>query len=259
MDWLKQSENLDKMLAVEQLRFGFPGRTLLDGVSFRLRTHAVTCLLGGNGSGKTTLFNLITGFLRPEAGCIRVGGSEVAHWPPFRISRMGVARTFQDLRLIQKLSVRENILMALPHNPGERLGWALLPQRPHRNRDAFDHRKADALIADYFLAEVANQLASEISYGQQKLLTLACCAALNASLLLLDEPVAGISPEYRGRIAERLASLKAAGKTILLIEHQPDFLERTGDAFLYLRAGRLHHFDTLAALRAAPVAHDALN
>ena len=247
------------IFAVEQLSFHFPGRAILDRTSLELRPGAITCLLGGNGSGKTTLFNLITGFLQPDAGAIRLGERKLNGCAPFRISRMGVARTFQDLRLIGKLTVRENILLALPYHPGERLGRALLPGHLHRERDTTDCRKADVLLADYFLAEVADQPASEISYGQQKLLTLACCAAMDASLLLLDEPVAGISPEYRERIAERLASLKAAGKTILLIEHQPDFLERTGDAFLYLQAGRLHRFDTLAALRAAPVAHDALN
>ena len=258
------------MLVIEKLSFSFPGRTLLDSVSVQLRTHAVTCLLGGNGSGKTTLFNLITGFLRPDAGSIRLGETEITNRAPFRISRAGVARTFQDLRLIGKLSVRENILLALTRPPDERLGRALLPmgarafflssstdEKPEAgNQNEPPTSNADTLLAEYFLAEVADQPASEISYGQQKLLTLACCAALDASLLLLDEPVAGISPEYRERIAERLASLKAAGKTILLIEHQPDFLERTGDAFLYLQAGRLHRFDTLTALR---IAHDALS
>lgn len=247
------------MLSIEQLRFGFPGRPLLDGVSVQLRTHATTCLLGGNGSGKTTLFNLITGFLRPEAGSIRLGDKELVGCVPFRVSRLGVARTFQDLRFIGKLTVRENVLLAIPNHPSEHFARALLPSDCHRGRNDADRSKADALLADYFLAEIAGQPAAEISYGQQKLLTLACCAAMNASLLLLDEPVAGISPEYRERIAACLASLKAAGKTIVLIEHQPDFLERTGDDFLYLHAGRLHHFDTLAALRASPVAHDALN
>lgn len=247
------------MLAVEQLSFGFPGRTILDGVSFQVQPGAATCLLGGNGSGKTTLFNLITGFLRPDAGSIRLGETELTGRAPFRISRLGMARTFQDLRLIGKLTVRKNILLALPQHPGERLGCALLPPNFYRERDDADLNKADTLLVEFFLTEVADQLASEISYGQQKLLTLACCAAMDASLLLLDEPVAGISPEYQERIAELLTSLKAAGKTILLIEHQPDFLERAGDAFFFLQAGRLYRFDTLAELRAAPVAHEALN
>jgi branched-chain amino acid transport system ATP-binding protein len=247
------------MLTVEQLSFSFPGRTILDRVSFQLRQGAITCLLGGNGSGKTTLFNLVTGFLRPQAGYIQVGQHKLVGYAPFRISRLGVARTFQDLRLIGRLTVSENVLLSLPGNPGGRLFRALLPPRFHRTRTIADHLAADALLTEFFLAEVADQPASEISYGQQKLLTLACCAAMDASLLLLDEPVAGISPEYRERIAERLASLRAAGKTILLIEHQPDFLERVGERFLFLQSGRLHAFDTLAALRAAPVAHDALN
>jgi len=134
------------MLAVEQLCFRFPGRAILNRTSFELRPGAVTCLLGGNGSGKTTLFNLITGFLRPEAGAIRLGERKLNGWAPFRISRMGVARTFQDLRLIGKLTVRENILLALPQHPGERLHTALLPQRLHRIRDVADNRKAEALL-----------------------------------------------------------------------------------------------------------------
>lgn len=245
------------MLMIEQLSFNFPGRTILDGVGFQLGSGAITCLMGGNGSGKTTLFNLITGFLRPDSGSIRLDDAELTRLAPFRINRLGVARTFQDLRLIGKLSVRENLLLALPNHPGERLTSALLPPRIHSAHNLDDQRQADTLLAEFFLADVAGQVASEISYGQQKLLTLACCVANGADLLLLDEPVAGISPEYRERMAGRLASLRAAGKTILLIEHQPDFLERVGGRFLFLEAGRLHHFDTLAELRAAPVAHTA--
>lgn len=247
------------MLVGEQLSFSFPGRMILDRVSFSLQPGAITCLLGGNGSGKTTLFNLITGFLRPDSGSLRFVETEITGSAPFRISRLGVGRTFQDLRLIGKLSVRENILLAFLNHPGEQLRRALLPRRLYRERYAEDYRKTDAFLADFFLVEVADQLASEISYGQQKLLTLACCAAMDARLLLLDEPVAGISPEYRERMAERLASFRAAGKTILLIEHQPDFLKSIGEQFLFLEAGQLHHFDTLAELSAAPVAQGALN
>jgi branched-chain amino acid transport system ATP-binding protein len=246
------------VLFAENLSFSHPGKQILDAVGFSLYAGTITCLLGGNGAGKTTLFNLITGFLRPNAGAIQLGGTTLTGRPPFRISRLGVARTFQHLRLIGKLSVRDNILLALPRHPGERLGRALLPHWFQRTRNAADLHKTDTLLEEFFLTEVAEQAASEISYGQQKLLTLACCAAMDATLLLLDEPVAGISPEFRERVAERLTNFKAEGKTILLIEHQPDFLERTGETFLFLQAGKLHGFDTLAELRAAPIAHDAL-
>jgi len=245
------------MLTAEHLTFGFPGRQILDAVGFALHPGTITCLLGGNGAGKTTLFNIITGFLQPHTGTLFLGKTSLTGHPPYRISRLGVARTFQDLRLIGKLTVRDNILLAQPQHPGERIGHALLPSSFNRERDAADQRKTVTLLEEFFLDQVADQAASELSYGQQKLLTLACCAAMDASLLLLDEPAAGISPEFRERIAKRLDSLKAAGKTILLIEHQVDFLEHTGDAFLYLQAGKLHGFDTLDQLRAAPVAHDA--
>ena len=246
------------VLFAENLSFSHPGKRILNAVGFSLHAGTITCLLGGNGAGKTTLFNLITGFLRPDAGAIQFRGTTLAGHPPHRISRLGVVRTFQDLRLIGKLSVRDNLLLALPHHPSERLVRALLPSRFHRKRNTEDLRKADTLLEEFSLVQVADQATSEISYGQQKLLTLACCAAMDANLLLLDEPVAGISPEFRERIAERLAGFKAAGKTILLIEHQPDFLERTGDTFFFLQAAKLHRFATFDALRAAQVAQDAL-
>lgn len=247
------------VLTIDEISFTFPGRSIFDRASLCISPGTITCLLGGNGSGKTTLLNIVTGFLSPDTGSIRLGEVELVGRAPFRISRLGIARTFQDLRLIGKLTVRENVLLALPRHPGEQLRCALLPPGFHRERDAADRHRADSLLAEFFLAEVPEQLASEISYGQQKLLTLACCAAMDASLLLLDEPVAGISPEYRERIAERLASLRALGKTILLIEHQPDFLERVGERFLFLEAGRMHAFDTFTELRAAPVTREALH
>ena len=155
-----------------------------------------------------------------------------------------------------KLSVRDNILLAQPQHPGERIGRALLTSAFHRERDAADQRKTDTLLEEFFLAQVADQTASEIFYGQQKLLTLACCAAMDASLLLLDEPVAGISPEFRERIAERLDSLKAAGKPSA--HRTPGRFSGTYRRCVSLPASRkLHRFDTLDQLRAAPVAHDA--
>ncbi len=212
------------MLKVENLSFGFPGRKIFDDISFQLQRGIVTCLLGGNGSGKTTLFNVITGFLRPAAGIVRFGDVEITKCAPFRITRLGIARTFQDLRLIGKLSVRENLLLSLSTQVSEKLLRALFRPGSGDERNSTNRDKTDMLLSEFFLADVANQPASEISHGQQKLLTLACCSALDADLILLDEPVAGISPEYRERIAERLANLKAMGKTILLHRTPTRFL-----------------------------------
>ncbi|HNO77164.1 MAG TPA: ATP-binding cassette domain-containing protein [Phycisphaerae bacterium] len=243
------------MLSVEHLSFSFGCRTILNRASFRLGPGVITCLMGENGSGKTTLLNLIGGFLRPDSGSICLGDQELVGRAPFQISRLGVARSFQDLRLIGKLSVRENVLLALPRQPGEGLARAIQPRSLYRASEAADHEKASVLLTDFFLAEIADQLASEISYGQQKLLTLACCSAMDTNLILLDEPVAGISHEHREHIVNRLVKLKTEGKIILLIDHQTDFLQNVGNSFFLMEAGRLHHFDTLAELRAGHVMH----
>lgn len=245
------------MLTARGVSFGFPGRVLLDNVSFEVRAGAATCLLGGNGSGKTTLFNIISGFLRPDSGSIRLNDTELVGRSPFRISRLGVSRAFQDLRLIGKLSVRENVSLAFRGNPGELLSRALFDSARRNQRAKEDFQRAELLLASFHLSKVSDELASEISYGQQKLLTLACCSAMEADVYLLDEPVAGISPEYREHIAEHLATLRTAGKTILFIEHQMDFLKRVGDQFLFLEAGRLYVFDNLTEMRTASVTHHA--
>ena len=246
------------MLIVEHLTFRFSGKPILDNVSFSLASGKLTCILGGNGTGKTTLFNVISGFLKPESGNVWCGERNLNQLDPFQISRLGVGRTFQDLRLIPKLSVRENILLAIPNHPGEQLTRALLPDNLNRVRDSDDRHRADSILDDYYLSEHADQPASELSFGQQKLLTLACCVALDANILLLDEPVAGISPEYSEQIVQRLANLKASGKTILLIEHQPEFLEQTGDRFLFLETGQIHAFETFSNLRDAPATQHVL-
>src|SRR6266404_2811580 len=126
------------MLVVKNLSFGFPGRVLLDDVSFEVRSGAITCLLGGNGTRKTTLFNIVSGFLRPDSGSIRLDDTELTARAPFRISRLGIARTFQDLRLIGRLSARDNILLAFSNNPGEGLRHSLFPLSSVRQRDADD-------------------------------------------------------------------------------------------------------------------------
>jgi ABC-type branched-subunit amino acid transport system ATPase component len=244
-----RSESSFVMLTISGLYKTFGRSKVLDGIAFKLAPAAITCLVGGNGSGKTTLFNLISGFLRPDAGSILLGDNDLTKLEPFRTSRLGVGRTFQDLRLIGKLTVQENILLAMPQHPSEQIWRAMLSTYFHREYEMTVRGVAAEILTKFFLTDVANSLASKISYGQQKLLTLACCYATNAKVLLLDEPVAGLSPEYRERIVDLLLGLKRMEKTILLIEHQSDFLEPIGDAFLFIESGQMREFETLVDLR----------
>jgi len=209
----------------------------------------VYALMGGNGAGKTTLFNLINGFIKPQAGAILLNGKNLTHLQPYTINRQGIGRTFQDLRLITKLTVKENIILAMQHNPTDNWFNALLPQQLYRTSTQQLAQQADTIITTYYLNEVKHSLAGEISYGQQKLLSLACCVANGATLLLLDEAVAGIQPEYRNKIAELIRTLRKQGKTILLIEHNTDFIADVADTILFLREETLSTFESMEVLR----------
>lgn len=224
-------------------------KQILQDLSLSLQKGKIYALMGSNGAGKTTLFNLITGFIRPQNGEICFGKKNLTQQRPFNINRLGISRTFQDLRLITKLSVKENIILSMKENPTDNVLNALLPQSIHRNTNKVLELKADEISKHFFLDEVLHSLAGEISYGQQKLLTLACCVANGATLLLLDEPVAGIQPEYRNKIVTLIQQLKKQGKTIFLIEHNTDFISEVADEIFFLHGGKISAFESVEELR----------
>ena len=238
------------MLTIQNLTFGFsPERPILKDLSLSLAGGKVFALMGGNGAGKTTLFNLVTGFIKPQSGKILFDGKNLAHQQPYTINRNGIGRTFQDLRLITKLSVLDNVILAMQHNPTDSWFNALMPQRLYQTSTRQFIEQAEKIIVTYQLEEVAHSLAGEISYGQQKLLTLACCVANGSKMILFDEAVAGVQPEYRNKIARLIHELKKCGKTILLIEHNTDFIADVADSIYFLHEGVLSAFESIAALR----------
>lgn len=240
---------------LKNISFTFAGKNhLLNNVSLVLDEKKIYALMGVNGSGKTTLFNLITGFLRPQSGNIVFKEQTITGLPPYRINRVGIGRTFQDLRLISKLTVRENVLLAMQHNPTDDWTKAILPSSFFRKELKHLESKAEHILTCYFLQEVQHSLAHEISFGQQKLLNLACCIANGAELLLLDEPVAGISPTYRKLMTVLIQNLKEQGKTILMIEHNTDFIAETADHFLFLTDGRVFKYESFVELKTSKVA-----
>jgi branched-chain amino acid transport system ATP-binding protein len=170
------------------------------------------------------LINVISGFLKPDEGSVELKGERIARFLPFRVNRLGIGRTFQDLRLAAQMTVYENILLAL-----EKKKFAY-PDKDQRKR-------VDDILETVSLSEKRNELAGEISYGQQKLLTIGCCIANNAELLLIDEPVAGIDKDNRQKIIQLIKQLKQSGKTILQIEHYPDYISETSDHILQMEKG----------------------
>lgn len=226
-----------------------PGKSILKDISLSLEEKKIYALMGSNGAGKTTLFNLISGFIKPQSGEFFIGEKNLTHQQPYKINHQGIGRTFQDLRLITKLSVKGNIVLAMRQNPTDNWLNAMLPEYFHRNTNAVLEKRANEIVEQFFLIDVKNSLAAEISYGQQKLLSLACCVANGATLLLLDEAVAGIQPEYRNKIARLIKQLKAQSKTILLIEHNTDFIADVADEIFFLHEGKISAFENMETLR----------
>ena len=209
------------MLELNEIYKSFGDVRVLNGVNLRLEKGFVYTLKGGNGSGKTTLINIISGFLTPTKGDVTFKGKKIAKFAPYHINRLGIGRTFQDLRLATQMTVYENILLALE-------------KRMFANPDSEQKKRADEILEKVSLTEKRNELAGEISYGQQKLLTIGCCIANNADFLLIDEPVAGIDKDNILKITNLIKQLKQEGKTILQIEHNTDYINATSDQVLQM-------------------------
>lgn len=234
------------ILQVKHISKAFGDNHVLDGASLSLEFGQISVLMGANGAGKTTLFNIISGFLKPDAGEVYLSDKLIQSLSPYQVARIGLSRIFQDMRLISKLSVRENILLAFSQQRGE-AWWRVCS--PNRDEEQHLGRRADEILQTCFIEDVAGSLAGQISYGQQKLLNLACCLANDAPILLLDEPVAGVNPKYRDLLAQVILGLRASGKALLIIEHDRDFIELVADKILFLHRGKISEYVTYKAFR----------
>ena len=181
----------------DRLCKSFDGIRAVADLTLELPETGVVAIIGPNGAGKTTLLNLLTGFLRPDSGRCLLGGREITQLAPHRIARLGVGRTFQDLRLIEQVPGLENVMLARPNQRGEGLLAALL-RFGVAKEEAANREEAMRLLRFVGLADKAAELAGELSYGEQKLLTIACCLATEARILFFDEPVTGVHPEIAG-------------------------------------------------------------
>jgi branched-chain amino acid transport system ATP-binding protein len=236
-------------LVASHIKKSFGSYNILADVSFNLSSGKVVVLMGTNGAGKTTLFNILSGFLKPDAGQILLDGKDLSGLEPNTIARAGIGRTFQDMRLIENMSVFENVLLSFPTQEGEKWWNALLPSPKVVAEQKSNAEKAKQILQNCFIDDVANDNAKDVSYGQQKLLNLACCMASNSSVWLLDEPVAGVNPVYREKLSEVIRQQKSKGKSILLIEHNSDFIEAVADEILFLNKGIISRFSSYESFR----------
>jgi len=225
------------LLEANGLFRSFDGVQALSNFSCSLRQNEILGLFGPNGAGKTTLFNVVTGFISPERGRLSLKNSDITGLPSYRLANLGIARTFQDLRLIRQLSVLENVLLSFRNQPGERLGNLFFRSKKSHDHEALNRQTAIELLEDAGIVEKADDRADNLSYGQQKLLSLVCCLASGAQVLLLDEPVAGIAPEMIDKILGIIRNLPSKGKSVILIEHNLDAVMRVCDRVIFMDAG----------------------
>jgi len=169
-------------LEIKHIKKSFGENQILKDISFDMGQGKVYALMGTNGSGKTTLFNILTGFFKPENGLILFNNKSILNQEPYLINTNGISRTFQDLRLIEELTVKENVMLSFQNQEGEKWRKALLPKNNYKTEQTKYTNITNEILQETFIREVENQKAGEISYGQQKLLTLACCIANNADL-----------------------------------------------------------------------------
>jgi len=231
------------MLRINNISKSFGDQKVLWNLNMQFDQGLIYTIVGNNGTGKTTLFNLINGYLKPDKGEIALNNHSLMNLSPVKINIKGITRTFQDLRLINSLSVKENILLAFKNNPGEKIYNAILPSEFFQKKYLKFSKRADKILDKVHLTDLSNEPAGKISYGQQKLLTLGCCIANNAGLLLLDEPVAGIDTDNYKRIYNLLIDLKKEGKTVIQIEHNNEFVEELSDGIYFLHSGKATFFE----------------
>jgi ABC-type branched-subunit amino acid transport system ATPase component len=240
MDWGDNAMFVSEtvMFHCEGLTLSFGGVQALSNVSLRFAPREISAIIGPNGAGKTTLINVLSGFLRPDTGRCFLGNIETTYLAPHLVARLGLARTFQDLRLIFNTSALENVLLARPHQKGEMLLRALL-RYSMRTDESRNTQAALSLLKFVGLEDSALELAGELSYGQQKLLTVACCFATEARVLLLDEPVAGVHPEMASRILSLLQELRNSGRLVVLVEHDIDAVRQIADSVIAMDEGKV--------------------
>jgi branched-chain amino acid transport system ATP-binding protein len=216
----------------------FDGSCALAGVTLGFPKSGIEAVVGPNGAGKTTLFNVLTGFIRADSGRFYLGQLDISRFPPHRIARLGIARTFQRVRVICQVTVLENVLMACPIQKGENAISAVL-QLGVAFQEKQNREYAMQILNSLGLEKYMSCLAGELSYGQKKLLALACCLATEARTIILDEPVAGVHPALADVILDHLQQLRNKEILILFIEHDLNAVRQIADTVVVMDKGKI--------------------
>jgi neutral amino acid transport system ATP-binding protein len=249
---------MSAVLLVDDVVKRFGGLLAVSGASFEVDESSITALIGPNGAGKTTLFNVVSGFLRADGGRVLLAGERIDGRPPHRVCSRGLVRTFQTPKALTRMSVLDNMLLAAPRQPGERLWRLAATPRTALRREREVRTRARELLRLVRLDELADDYAGTLSGGQRKLLEFARALMTEPRIVLLDEPMAGVNPTLALQLLEHMRALREIeGLTFLLIDHDLEVVMSVSDRVLVMSEGRVIAAGTPDAVRADPLVVDA--
>jgi len=228
----------DPILVIDGVRRVFGGLAAVDVAHLEIQRGCITGLIGPNGAGKTTLFNLVTGFDTPDAGSWQFDGQDITRLPAYRIARRGMVRTFQLTKALSKLTVIENMRLGATGQDGERF-WSAFLAGLWRDAEAANTERAEDLLARFNLAHMRDEYGATLSGGQRKLLEMARALMVEPSMVMLDEPMAGVNPALTQSLLHHVTSLPDDGMTVVLVEHDMDVIMNVSDWVVCMAEGRV--------------------
>jgi len=228
----------EPVVELDALTVRFGGVVALAELSLSVEEGAIFALIGPNGAGKTTAFNIITGVYRPSEGDVRVIGASVVGRKPHQITRLGVARTFQNIRLFSNMTALENVMVGTDARHQTSVPGAVLGLPRHRAEERDGEAVARSLLEFVGIRGVAGEMAKNLPYGDQRRLEIARALATEPKLLLLDEPAAGMNPAEKASLQDLIRRIRDDGRTVLLIEHDMSVVMTISDRVAVLDFGR---------------------
>jgi len=226
------------MLEVRELTQRFGGITALDDISFRIAKGEITGVIGPNGAGKTTLFNIVTGIYAQTSGVVTLDGSDISSLPAESLAAKGLVRTFQNIELFGNMTVLENVMLGMHTRSSSGILACMCKMPWHLREERLIREQAEEWLEFCGITDLAGLKASNLPFGKGRLLEIARAMAVRPSIMLMDEPAAGLNNRETGQLAELIRKIRATGVTVVLVEHDMELVMDICDRIIVLNLGR---------------------